>query len=178
MRSANRQKSVHRLYFLIGASGAGKTSAMTVLGKRRPDIIFRHFDPIGAAPVEDMVKNGVDGEEWQRQMTIARVKRTKAESLHHAPVVLDGQTRQSFIDEACRLEGLSDYKIILFHCEDAVRDARVIARGHPELANSKMANWAKYLRRWALDRGDVVIDTTALTMEETADELERQVSAS
>jgi hypothetical protein len=52
----------------------------------------------------------------------------------------------------------------------------VIARGHPELANDKMASWAKYLRRWALDRGDVVIDTTALTMEEAADELQRQVS--
>jgi hypothetical protein len=54
----------------------------------------------------------------------------------------------------------------------------VIARGHPELANDKMASWAKYLRRSALDRGDVVIYTTALTMEEAADELQRQVSGS
>src|SRR5262245_30389453 len=172
------QKSMHRLYFLIGASGVGKTSAMKALEKRRPDIIFRHFDPIGAAPVEEMVHKNVSGEEWQRQMTIAWVSRIKAELLDHAPVILDGQTRQSFIEEACRLEGLSDYKIVLFHCEDAVRGARVNARGQPELANTKMANWAKYLRQWALDRGDVVIDTTALTMEEAADELERQVSAS
>ena len=169
---------MHRLYFLIGASGVGKTSSMKALGKRRPDLVFRHFDPIGAAPVEEVVNKSASGEEWQRQMTIAWVKRIKAELLDHAPVILDGQTRQSFIEEACRLEGLSDYKIVLFHCEDSVRDARVIARGHPELASSKMANWAKYLRRWALDRGDVVIDTTALTMEEAADELERQVSAS
>ena len=168
---------MHRLYFLIGASGVGKTSSMKALGKRRPDLVFRHFDPIGAAP-EEVVNKDASGEEWQRQMTIAWVKRIKAELLDHAPVILDGQTRQSFIEEACRLEGLSDYKIVLFHCEDSVRDARVIARGHPELANSKMANWAKYLRRWALDRGDVVIDTTALTMEEAADELERQVSVS
>jgi ABC-type multidrug transport system ATPase subunit len=56
-----RKESMHRLYFLIGASGAGKTSAMKVLTKRRPDIIFRHFDSIGAAPVEDMVKKSVSG---------------------------------------------------------------------------------------------------------------------
>src|SRR5215470_5932339 len=169
---------MHRLYFLIGASGVGKTSAMKALGKRRPDIIFRHFDPVGAAPVKAMVNKNVSGEEWQRQMTMAWVKRIKTESLDHAPVILDGQTRQSFIEEACRLQGLSDYKIVLFHCEDTMRDARVIARGHPELANSKMANWAKHLRQWALNRGDAVIDTTALTMEEAADELQRQISAS
>ena len=173
---------MHRLYFLIGASGAGKTSTTKALEKRRPDLVFRHFDPIGAAPVEEMVKKsvtgvgGVSGEEWQRQMTIAWVKRIKIDSLDHAPVILDGQTRQSFIENACRLEGVCDYKIVLFHCEDAVRDARVIARGHPELANDKMANWAKYLRRWALDRGDVIIDTTALTTEQAAEELQRQVS--
>jgi dephospho-CoA kinase len=170
-------KSMHRLYFLIGASGVGKTSAMNILAKRRPDIILRHFDPVGGAPVEEMINKNVSGEEWQRQMTIEWVKRIKAESLDHAPAILDGQTRQSFIEEACRLEGLSDYKIVLFHCADDVRDARVIARGHPELANSKMANWAKHLRRWALNRGDVVIDTTTLTMEEAADELQRQISA-
>lgn len=168
---------MHRLYFLIGASGVGKTSAMKALEKRRPEIIFRHFDPIDAATVEETVQKNVSGEEWQRQMTIEWVKRIKAQSLDHAPVILDGQTRQSFIEEACRLEGLSDYKIVLFYCDDAVRDARVIARGHPELANSKMANWAKHLRQWALNRGDAVIDTTALTMEEAADELQRQVSA-
>ena len=176
MRSVNGQKSMHRLYFLIGASGVGKTSAMKALAKRRPDIIFRHFDPIGGAPVEEMVNKNVSGEEGQRQTTIDWVKRIKAELLDHAPVILDGQTRQSFIEEACRLEGLSDYKIVLFHCEDAVRDTRVIARGHPELANSKMANWAKHLRQWALNRGDAVIDTTALTTEEAADELQRQIS--
>ena len=169
---------MQRLCFLIGASGVGKTSAMKALEKRRPDIIFRHFDPIGEPPVEEIVKTGVSGEEWQRQMTIEWVKRLKAESLDHAPVILDGQTRQSFIEEACRLEGISDYKIVLFHCEDAVRDARVTARGHPELANSKMANWAKHLRQWALNGGDAIIDTTTLTMEEAADELQRQISVS
>jgi|SRR5262245_10595915 dephospho-CoA kinase len=169
---------MHILYFLIGASGVGKTSAARALEKRRPDIIFRHFDPIGAAPVAEMAKKNVSGEEWQRQMTIEWVKRIKTESLDHAPVVLDGQTRQSFIEEACRLVELSDYKIVLFHCEDAVRDARVIARGHPELANSKMASWAKHLRQWALNRGDAVIDTTALTTQGAADELQRQISTS
>ena len=169
---------MHRLYFVIGASGVGKTTATNALKKRRPDIIFRHFDPIGAPPVEQIVNKSVSGEEWQRQMTIEWVKRIKAESLDHGPVILDGQTRQSFIEEACGMEGLSDYKIILFHCEDGVRDARVIGRGHPELANSKMANWAKHLHQWALNRGDAIINTTGLTMEEAADELGRQVSAS
>jgi len=169
---------MHRLYFVIGASGVGKTSAVMALEKRRPDIICRHFDPIGAAPAAEMVEKSITGEEWQRQMTIAWVKWIKDELLDHATVILDGQTRQSFIEAACRLEGLSDYKIVLFHCEDAVRDARVIARGQPELANREMARWAKHLRQWALNRGDAVIDTTSLTMQEAVDALQRQISTS
>jgi gluconate kinase len=165
---------MHGLCFVIGASGVGKTAATQALEKRRPDIIFHHFDSIDAPQMQ--IEKGISGEEWQRQMTVEWVKRIKAESLDHAPVILEGQTRQSFIVEACRLEDLSDYKIVLFHCEDAVRDARVIARGHPELANSKMANWARHFRQWASNRGDAIIDTTALTMGEATDELQSQVS--
>jgi hypothetical protein len=143
MPSVKDPQRMHRLYFVIGASGVGKTAATKALEKRRHDIIFRHLDPVDALSVEQSVKKGVSGEEWQRQTTIEWVKRIKAESLDHAPVILDGQTRQSFIEEACRLEALSDYRIILFHCEDAVREARVIARGHPELANDEMDELGK-----------------------------------
>jgi hypothetical protein len=90
----------------------------------------------------------------------------------HRPAHLLRRLREK--QQACRMEGLSDYKIILFHCEDA---ARVIAREHPQLTNSKMANWAKHLCQWALNRGDAIINTTMLTMEEAADELQRQLSA-
>jgi hypothetical protein len=59
--------------------------------------------------IGSMVKENLSGEEWQRQMTIEWVKRIKVESLDHAPVILDGQTRQPFIEGACRLEGISDW---------------------------------------------------------------------
>jgi hypothetical protein len=108
-------------------------------------------------------------EQWQRRRTIEWIGRIKTESLCRAPVILDGQARQAFVDEACAIAGVSHYRIILFDCEDVVREHRLIARGHPELANNQMVNWARYLRDEASRRGDPIIDTTRLTIEEAGE---------
>jgi hypothetical protein len=73
------------------------------------------------------------------------------------------------VDEACTFAGIANYRIILFDCEDDVRERRLIARGHPELVNSQMAYCARYLREEASRRGDPIIDTTRLTVEEACE---------
>jgi hypothetical protein len=164
--------AVHQLLFVTGASGVGKTSTLTLFEQRRPDILVRYFD-IVVPTLDVMINEYGSREEWQRQKTLEWIGRIKAESLSRAPVIVDGQARQAFVDEACALAGISDYRIILFHCEDVVRDWRLITRGQPELANSRMASWARYLRDEAIKRGDPIIDTTRLTVEEATELLGR-----
>jgi hypothetical protein len=167
---ASMPRTAHRLLFVTGASGVGKTSTLRLFEQRRPDILVRHFDGI-VPPLEAMIKEYGSGEEWQRQTTLEWVGRIKTEALARAPVVLDGQARQAFVEEACSLASISNYRIILFDWEDAVRELRLIGRGQPELTNSQMANWARYLRDQASRRGGPIIDTTRLTVEDAVNEL-------
>lgn len=122
-------------------------------------------------PLAEMVKRYAGGEEWQRKKTLHWIRRIKAEDLGRAPVILDGQARQVFVEEGCSLARLSDYRIVLFDCEDAVREERLIERGQPQLANAQMMKWARYLRDYAERRGDPIIDTTRLTVEDAVSEL-------
>jgi dephospho-CoA kinase len=160
-----------RLLFVTGASGVGKTTTLRLFEQDNPGILVRYFD--GFVPrLEEMIEAYGSGEEWQRHKTIEWIGRIKDQALPHASIILDIQTRQIFVDEACDLAGISDYRIVLFDCADGAREQRLIARGHPELANSQMAAWASYLRAQALMRSDPIIDTTILTIEDAANELE------
>ena len=93
------------------------------------------------------------------------------ESLTTKPAILDGQTRPSFIEEACKENGVKSYEVILFDCNDEVRNQRLVNRGHPELANDRMTNWAKYLREESLSRNYKIVDNTNLTEEESKEML-------
>jgi dephospho-CoA kinase len=167
---------MYRLIFITGASGAGKTTAAKILESQSTDFAFFYFDAIGVPSAGEMNKQYGSGEEWQRHKTVEWVKRITAECLDRSPAVLDGQVRQSFIDEACRSAALTDYRIILFDCEDSVRRQRLLRRGQLDLANDRMSNWARYLREQALLRNETIIDTTKLTCEEAAAQLQRLMS--
>jgi hypothetical protein len=160
--------TAYQMLFVTGACGVGKTSTLRLFAQRRPDILVRYFDSV-VPSLDVMINEYGSGEEWQRQKTIEWIGRIKVEFLSHAPVILDGQARQAFVDEACALAGIINFRIILFDCQDVVRECRLIARGHPELANIEMSNWATYLRDEASRRGDRVIDTTHLTVEEASE---------
>jgi hypothetical protein len=141
------QCQMKTLIFVIGASGAGKTATLEALEAEKPEsIVFCYFDRVGVPSPKEMSRDFGSGEEWQRYMTIEWTRRIKRQHLNRHIVFLDGQTRPQFIDEACRIGNVQDYKIILFDCSDDVREARLRQRGHPELVNDKMRNWAKYLR--------------------------------
>jgi len=61
----------HKLFFLIGASGAGKTTATKQLEKMNfPDLQFCYFDSIGVPSAQEMVIEYGGAEQWQRAKTI------------------------------------------------------------------------------------------------------------
>jgi hypothetical protein len=159
-----------KLYFVIGASGAGKTAAVRQLAKARPGLRAFFFDSIGVPSAQEMSEKWGGGENWQRIATIEWVARIKPE-LEAGIAILDGQTRPRFIAEACETHGLASYGIVLIHCSDEIRRARLIERGQPELANPQMMEWAAYLLRETRKAGGAIIDNDRLTILQTADGL-------
>ncbi len=163
--------TMRNLLFVTGASGAGKTVTVERLQKMHPDeLAFYYFDSVGVPSPEEMIRDFGSGDEWQRQTTQKWVKTIIDSGLTEKPAILDGQMRVAFILEACAKYQLDDFRIVLVDCSDDVRKQRLIERGHPELANNDMMNWAAYLRSEALEaEGAQVIDTTGLTIPEAAE---------
>lgn len=160
------------LYFIIGASGAGKTTAVKDVEQSNPDDFqFYYFDTIGVPSREEMERDYGSMDEWQRINTTKWVTKAKEEFVDGKPTILDGQTKPSFIKEACSQNDVTSYKVILFDCTDTVRKKRLIDRNQPDLANAEMMNWAKYLREQSLDSGYVIIDNSTLTQKESAEAL-------
>jgi adenylate kinase family enzyme len=156
------------MYFVIGASGSGKTSAVHELETMNlAGLKTFFFDSIGVPSKQAMIEKWVSGESWQRAMTIEWVKRMRDE-LANGDVLLDGQTRPAFIAEACEINGVTSAKVILIDCSDLVRKARLLQRSQPELANEQMMEWAKYLTRETTRIGGEIISNDSLSITETA----------
>jgi adenylate kinase family enzyme len=171
----------HRLTFLIGASGAGKSAVSEkIAAANLPHLIVCHFDRIGIPSERDMIREHGSGEGWQRAKTLEWARVISAQHLSRNDVILDAQVRPSFIEEACGISGISRMAIILLDCSDDVRRARLIERAQPELANEQMTNWARYLRAEMQVRRLPIIDTSKVTIAEVAKQvmqLVRPVSA-
>jgi len=162
---------MHKIFFVIGASGSGKTAAIKEVERMNlPDLRFFYFDSIGVPSFDDMVKEFGSGDEWQRAKTKEWVARLKKESANNS-VVLDAQTRPSFIDEACRELSIKDYEIILLDCSDEVRRKRLGNRRQPELADERMMSWARYLKDACQNGVCEIIDNTDQTRTETVSSL-------
>ena len=167
---------MHKLYFLIGASGAGKTTASSLLENRIKDIKFIYPDKEMTIPSkEEMIELFGSVENWQKDQTTKRVKRIKDEFLNNQSVLIDTQSRFEFIKSACEENHIDNFKIILFDCEDSVRNQRLQERGQPHLINQDMNNWAKFLREDCKKNNCTIIDTTNLTINEMVDVLVRNM---
>ena len=118
-----------------------------------------------------MTKKYGGPEEWQRAKTIEWVQLIKNDYLPAKNAILDGQTRPIFIEEACKKGNVNLYEIILFDCNDGIRKKRLIVRGHPELASDSMMNWAKHLREESALRDCKIIDTSKLSINQSASKL-------
>lgn len=159
---------MNKLFFLIGASGAGKTTAAKALGEMINDFRFCYLDSIGIPSNAEMIQEFGSGENWQKVKTIEWTKNIKANYLAEKPTVLDGQTRPEFIRIACQENGVDNYAVILFDCNDELRKNRLAQRGQPELATSRMMNWARFLREECRKYGYPIIDTSEVALEEMA----------
>ena len=133
------------------------------------------FDSIGVPSEQEMIERWGSGGGWQRAMTVEWVKRMRSE-LANANVLLDGQTRPSFIAEACEINDVNSYKVILIDCSDSVRKARLLQRDQPELANAQMMEWGRYLLRETKKIGGEIINNDHLSVIETAAALETIVA--
>jgi hypothetical protein len=135
-----------------------------------------HFDSIGVPTNEEMIRLHGSGEGWQRAMTHRWLSELASVSVH-GPTVLEGQMRLSFIYEAIERAGVSDCKIILIDCSDDVRRKRLLERNQPELATREMLEWAAFLRRETVDRGDRILDTSFLDIDQAVAELLQELNA-
>jgi dephospho-CoA kinase len=159
---------MHTMYFVIGASGSGKTSAVRELEKTSgSNLKTFFFDTIGVPSEQERIEKWGSGGGWQRAMTIEWVKRIRGE-LANSKGMLDGQTRPTFIAEACKIHNVKSYKVILIDCSDNVRRARLLQRGQPELASEQMMVWARYLMGETARTGGAIINNDGLSIAETA----------
>ncbi len=161
------------MLFVVGASGAGKTTAVQVLSARdgwRRRCYF--FDSIGVPTPYEMKRCYGGGERWQAQATQEWVERLAINS--ESVVVLEGQTRPSFIRAALAEYREIEAEIVLLNCQSDVRQQRLIGlRGQPELATAEMDHWAAYLRGQADALGLPMIETSEQTAEFVATQLQR-----
>jgi adenylate kinase family enzyme len=167
---------MHMTYFVIGASGSGKTSAVREIERTgRPGLKTFFFDTIGVPSEQERIERWGSGGGWQRAMTVEWVRRMRG-ALANSHVMLDGQTRPSFIAEACEINDVKSYMVILIDCSDSVRKARLLQRGQPELANEQMMEWGRYLLRETEKIGGEIINNDDLSVIETADAIETIVA--
>jgi dephospho-CoA kinase len=164
--------SLKKLFFLIGASGSGKTTATKELEKKGLEsFAILYFDSIGVPSIEEMEAKYGTPEEWQKVKTIEWVQIIQRDFLPTTHVLFDGQIRPSFIENACYENRIGEFEVLLLDCSDEERKRRLIARGHTSLADENMMNWAKYLRKECRDRGYPIIDNTHMRIEETTSQL-------
>ncbi len=158
---------MNKLFFLIGSSGSGKTTASELFRDMKvPGVIMCASDSVGVPSKEEMIKEFGSQSEWQRNNTLKWVKKIKEEYLETNNVLFDTQSRPSFIEEACKENNIQDYLIILFDCSDEERKRRLIERNSPHLVTFQMMDWARYLRENCVDKNCFIVDTTNLTKEE------------
>lgn len=158
---------MNKIYFLIGASGSGKSTILNASKNQienQFDIL--HFDSIGVPSFDEMKEQFGSIEEWQRVKTIEWIEEIKKRYLSKRSVILDAQTRPSFIKEGC-LKIDVDSEIILFDCSDDERKIRLIHRHQEELADQNMMNWAAFLRKECKSLGYTILDNTQMTVQES-----------
>ncbi len=165
---------MNKIYFIIGASGAGKTTSTRALEQKRPDMQFCYPDKGEVIPSEkEMEEKFGSSSNWQKIKTIEWVKNVKEKYLSDKSVLVDTQTRYDFIEIACKENSIENFQVILFDCEDSVRNQRIHSRGQSYLANTKMDDWARFLREDAKKHNCIIVDTSDIKKEDMADPLEK-----
>jgi dephospho-CoA kinase len=156
------------ILFLTGSSGSGKTAIVEELRAGDPRGVYLHFDSAGVPSREAMIRDFGSGERWQAETTRRWIARIVAEHAAGTRVVIEGQSRPSFVRAALDEHAVARSSIILVHCDDDEREARLERRGQPELATAEMRSWSAFLLREARARKLPILDTTRLTIADAA----------
>jgi dephospho-CoA kinase len=154
------------IIFLTGALGVGKTTLLHALENELSSfsIIYLHFDSIGVPSKEDMIKTYGSGSEWQKAMTKRWVEKLTREFNAEQLIIFEGQGNLDFIISAFQQANFNRYKIILVHCDKAIRHKRLQeGRNQPELINDTMDNWANFLYDQTKNIDATILDSTLMT---------------
>lgn len=159
------------LVILTGASGSGKTAIAHAIELSDPSIAVFRFDTIGVPSPEVMAAFGAGhqpGGAWQRAMTLQWFERIAPLLNAGKTVLLEGQMRIAFIQEALAAFAIENARILCVECDDSTRSRRLTQdRLQPELANESTIGWSRYLHREAVEAGYAILDTTNLSLEDS-----------
>lgn len=158
------------LVVLTGASGSGKTTITREFSRRYPSTAQTcFFDSVGVPSPEEMIRDYGSGEEWQRAKTVEWMADIAAR-LSTRSVLFEGQMRLAFVHEAAAAAGIFDYTVILVDCDDETRRRRLMEeRRQANLASDEMINWARFLREEAQIRGDRILDTSCISLDQAVE---------
>jgi dephospho-CoA kinase len=152
-----------KIWFLTGVSGSGKTTLIQALAKecKEEDVVFLHFDAVGVPSPSARVREYGSDKMWLKTTIDAWINTIKDQYKSHRMVVLEGSMNLTVLQEAIQNHQLTNYEILLIHCDQDIRHHRLIKlRNQPELVNAEMDNWAKCLLKETKDMKINIFDTT------------------
>lgn len=165
-----------KLIFILGASGSGKTTNVKNIETKYPDKYhFAYFDQPKVPSVEEVQEKYGGWENWGIERTNEWVKKIKENYIENRVTIFDVHTKPENIENACKDFDITDYVVILLDCLDDERKKRLIERGQPHLINDSLLEWAQFLRNEAINKNYIIINNTALTVEEGLKKVEEKV---
>lgn len=168
------------IIFLTGASGAGKTTILNAFNNKfsTSSVACLHFDNIGVPTEQEMIAAYGSGSEWQKAMTYHWIKKLINDYQNKNLLILEGQVNLDFIVSAFEGFNFSQYKIVLAHCENITRHKRLHQdRNQPELINDNMDTWAEFLKKQAIEKQAMILDTTLMNTDEMVSQFEKLIDA-
>lgn len=123
------------IYFVVGASGVGKSTLLPLLRENHRDIFFHDFDDIGVPENAD--------KRWRQQSTNAWLERGAQEDQNTC--VLGGAVPGEIISTPFYINHKPDISLCLLDCNDEVRYQRLLNRASYG-PNQDIMNWGCWLR--------------------------------
>jgi hypothetical protein len=156
----------------------GKTTLVIQLEKKYKSMpwTFLHFDQIGVPPVSKMQKEFGSPLGWQEAKTYEWIGKL-IYAYTGEKIFFEGQVNLQFIYNGFEKYNFKNYKIILLDCSEEEMERRLThKRGQPELFNTDMRNWLRFLRNQAQEFKTTVIDSSNLPEDEVLKEFEEAIN--
>jgi hypothetical protein len=132
------------IFFVTGASGAGKTACMPDLARLLPGVALHDLDEIGVPPSPDKA--------WRQQATEAWIRRGIDLAREGRDLVLCGGTIPGEILASPSAPEAGPVAVCMLDCGDVVRIDRLRARG-THGCTQDMLGWSAWQRVHAVDPG-------------------------